>query len=144
MVLAQGLAASWLLWLVQRSVREAPGAALHLLLCAGLAALTAAPWFLASVMPDALTALAPLCLFLLGFGRLSRGEMLAPWLLWRAWRARDMPRAALILVTLMALAGNAFATGALSKPLHRYEARIIWLLPAAVVLALLPAKLRRR
>jgi hypothetical protein len=370
--LAQGLLASWLLWLTQRALREAPGPGAHLLVCGGLAALTSAPWFLATVMPDALTALGPLCLFLLGFGRLSRIEMLAvgflgalaisghmahlppalalvvmtalltrrlapvlrvaappmlallvlasanyaafgrfapsphgaifllarlqddgpalrlmqarcpedpgwrlcgfldrlpmdaedflwgispinseadgslrklgglravpeareivgatiaaypeevvwamlrnalrqltlfrvgdtlvptslfstreviehgfpaaelarfdaglqargllpaaaapflpihlpvvllalllaPWLLWRAARARDVPRAALILFALVAIGGNAAATGALSKPLNRYEARIIWLLPAAVGLALLP--LRRR
>jgi hypothetical protein len=76
-VLAQGLAASWLLWLAQRAVRGGASAAMHLLVCGGLAALTAAPWFLATLMPDALTALAPLALFLLGFGRLSRGEALA-------------------------------------------------------------------
>jgi hypothetical protein len=53
-----------------------------------------------------------------------------------------VPRAALILFALVAIGGNAAATGALSKPLNRYEARIIWLLPAVVGLALLP--LRRR
>ncbi len=373
-VLGQGVFASWLLWLTQRALRDAPTSAAHLLVCAGLAWLTSAPWFLATVMPDALTALAPLCLFLLGFGRLSRAEtwavgllgafaisvhmahvpaaialivltalltrrlapalrvaaplalallvlasanlatfgrfaasphgaifllarlqddgpalrlmqarcpenpgwrlcgfldrlpmdaedflwgispinseadgslrklgglravpeareivsatlaayprevvtamignalrqltlfrvgdtlvstslfstreviepgfpaaelarfdaglqaqgrlpeaaapflwphvpvvlaalLIAPWLLWRAWRARDMPRAALILFALVAIGGNAAATGALSKPLNRYEARIIWLLPAAVGLALLPSALRRR
>lgn len=74
---AQGLLASWLLWLTQRALREAPTAGAHLLVCAGLAALTSAPWFLATLMPDALTALGPLCLFLLGFGRLSRVEALA-------------------------------------------------------------------
>lgn len=372
-VLGQGLLASWLLWLTQRALREGPSASAHLLICGGLAALTSAPWFLATVMPDALTALGPLCLFLLGFGRLSRIEalavgllgafaisghmahlppalalvaltalltrrlvpvlrvaappllallvlatanhaafgrftpsphgaifllarlqddgpvlrlmqarcpeepgwrlcafldrlpmdaedflwgispinseadgslrklgglravpeareivgatlaaypeevasamfrnalrqltlfrvgdtlvptslfstreviehgfpaaelarfdgglqargllpqaaapfllpqlpvvlvalLLAPWLVWRAWRARDLPRGALILFVLVAIGGNAAATGALSKPLNRYEARIIWLLPAAVGLALLPT-LRRR
>ncbi len=76
-MLAQGIAASWLLWLVQRALRgqATPGA--HLLLCAGLAAGTAAPWVLATIMPDALSAQVPLCLFLLGFGRLSRREALA-------------------------------------------------------------------
>ncbi|MEI6159906.1 MAG: hypothetical protein WCP77_08745 [Roseococcus sp.] len=366
-VLAQGLAASWLIWLVQRSLRGAASWALHPALCAGLALLSSAPWFLGTVMPDALTAFAPLCLFLLGFGQLSTREtlavgffgalaisvhlahvpgalalivltalltrrlmpvmrvaaplalallvlasanawafgrfavsphgaifllarlqddgpalrlmrercpenprwrlcgfldrlpldaedflwgispinseadgslrkqgglravpeareivaatlaahrwevaramvlnalrqltlfrvgdtlvptslfstrevleqgfpeaelarfdvglqargllpeaaapflwphlpvvlaalLLAPWLLWQAWRARDLPRAALILFALAAIGGNAVATGALSKPLNRYEARIIWLLPAAVALAAL-------
>ena len=76
-VLGQALAASWLLWLVQYSLRGCATAAAHLLLCGGLALLTAAPWFLALVMPDALSALIPLALWLLAFGRLSRGEVLA-------------------------------------------------------------------
>jgi hypothetical protein len=61
-----------------------------------------------------------------------------PFLLWRARRARDAPRAALLLFAVAAIGCGAFATGALSKPLHRYEARIVWLLPAAAALALLP------
>jgi hypothetical protein len=80
-VLAVGLAASWLLWLAQRGLRGQASAAAHLLLCAALGLLTSAPWFLSSVMPDALTGLAPLALFLLGFGRLSRGEALGVGLL---------------------------------------------------------------
>jgi hypothetical protein len=75
-LLAQGLWASWLLWLAQRALRGAAAAPAHLLLCLALAALTSAPWFLATLMPDALTALVPLGLFLLGFGRLSRIEAL--------------------------------------------------------------------
>jgi hypothetical protein len=75
-MLAQGLWGSWFLWLAQRAVRgeAAPGA--HLLICLALAALTSAPWFLATLMPDALTPLAPLGLFLLGFATLSRREEL--------------------------------------------------------------------
>jgi hypothetical protein len=74
-VAAQTLIASHLVWLTQRMLRqEATSAAAHLLVCAGLAALTSAPWFLATLMPDALTPLAPLCLLLLAFGGLSRGE----------------------------------------------------------------------
>jgi hypothetical protein len=80
-VLAVGIAASWLLWLAQRAVRGAASPAAQLLLCAAVAALTSAPWFLASVMPDALTGLGPLALFLLGFGRLSRPETIAVGLL---------------------------------------------------------------
>jgi hypothetical protein len=78
-VLAQGLALSWLLWLVQRAVRGpreermTPGA--HLLLTAGLAALTAAPWFVALLMPDILAPMLVLALFLLASGMLSRTEM---------------------------------------------------------------------
>jgi hypothetical protein len=73
-MLAQGLAASHLVWLLARSLRDGASPAAHLLVCAGLAALTSAPWFLATLMPDALTGLAPLCLLLLGFGALSRAE----------------------------------------------------------------------
>ncbi|WP_368040627.1 hypothetical protein [Roseicella sp. DB1501] len=51
----------------------------HLLLCAGLAAATAAPWFAAFLMPDWLAPALVLALFLLGFAadRLGRGERLA-------------------------------------------------------------------
>jgi hypothetical protein len=76
-VAAQALVASWLVWLAQRAVRGGATGAAHLLVCAGLGALTSAPWFLATLMPDAFTALAPLCLFLLAFGGLSRAEAIA-------------------------------------------------------------------
>jgi hypothetical protein len=52
------------------------------------------------------------------------------------WRHRLSP---LTLCVLVGLAANAFATGALSKPHHRYQARIVWILPLA---ALLPGGLR--
>jgi hypothetical protein len=71
---AQVLIASHLIWLAQRMARGTPTPLAHLLVCAALAALTAAPWFLSTLMPDAFTALAPLCLLLLGLARLSRGE----------------------------------------------------------------------
>jgi hypothetical protein len=73
-VIAQGLIASHLVWLAQRMLAGAARPGRHLLVCLALAGLTGAPWFLATLMPDALTALAPLCLLLLGFGRLSRAE----------------------------------------------------------------------
>jgi hypothetical protein len=47
---------------------------MHLAVCAALALLTSASWTVATLMPDAFTALAPLCLLLLGIGRLSRVE----------------------------------------------------------------------
>jgi hypothetical protein len=67
---AQGLLLSWLLWRVQGAVLDAAIArpAGHLLLCAGLAALTAAPWFAALLMPDVLAPVLVLAVFLLGFG----------------------------------------------------------------------------
>ena len=73
-VLAQGLIASHLVWLAQRTARGEARPGAHLLTCAVLALLTAAPWTIATLMPDAFTALAPLCLLILGFGALSRLE----------------------------------------------------------------------
>ncbi len=73
-VAAQTLIASHLLWLAQRMAHGEATPGWHLLLCLGLALLTAAPWFLATLMPDGFTTLAPLCLLLLAAGRLSRAE----------------------------------------------------------------------
>lgn len=53
-----------------------------------------------------------------------------------AWR--DPERTGFVLVVLAALLGNAFATGALSAVHDRYQARIVWLLPLAAVLAWSP------
>jgi hypothetical protein len=58
----------------------------------------------------------------------------------RAWRAGDTRALAFAAVVLTALAANAFAAGALSKPHHRYQARIAWLLPIAAVILLLPTR----
>jgi hypothetical protein len=76
-LLAQGLALSWLLWLVQRVLGLATPVQ-HLLLCVGLATLTAAPWFAALLMPDWLAPALVLALFLLGFAGagLARAERL--------------------------------------------------------------------
>jgi hypothetical protein len=54
--------------------------------------------------------------------------------------ARDGDRAALALALCVALGivANAAIAGGLSKPHARYQARIVWLLPAAAVLLLLP------
>lgn len=60
---------------------------------------------------------------------------------WRAARSGDRLRLGLVLAALVGLGANALVTGALSKPHHRYEARIIWLLPFAAVLALPPRRL---
>jgi len=59
------------------------------------------------------------------------------------WRARldaDARRATFALAGLVALVADACATGALSKPRHRYQARIAWLAPVAAALLLLPAR----
>ncbi|MBR0654277.1 hypothetical protein GXW79_04195 [Roseomonas arctica] len=74
---AQALMVSHLLWLVLRVVRGVAGPAWHLALCAGVAALTTAPFTIALLMPDVFAPVVVLATFLLGFGapRLSRGEM---------------------------------------------------------------------
>jgi len=59
---------------------------------------------------------------------------------WRAHKAGDMPRLAFVLCVLVGLSANAVATGALSMPHHRYQARIIWLLPLAALLCRLPPR----
>ncbi len=76
--LAQGLLLSWLLQRVQRGFLGEAGAGRHLLLCAGLAAGTAAPWFTALLLPDVLAPALVLSIALLGFAgeRLSVAERL--------------------------------------------------------------------
>jgi len=59
---------------------------------------------------------------------------------WRAHKAGDSPRLAFVLCVLVGITGNALATGALSMPHHRYQARIIWLLPLAAVLCWRPPR----
>jgi hypothetical protein len=75
-VIAQGLLVSHLLWLLQKGTIGAV-AWRHVLLCAVLAAGTAAPWFTALLMPDIFAPITVLSLFLVGFatpGALSRTE----------------------------------------------------------------------
>jgi hypothetical protein len=56
------------------------------------------------------------------------------------WRRRAEARILAFLVfVLVGCAANAAATGGLSKPHHRYQARIAWLIPFAAMVALLPA-----
>jgi hypothetical protein len=59
---------------------------------------------------------------------------------WRAARGGDRVRLGLVLGALVGISANALVTGALSKPHHRYEARIIWLLPLAAFLTLPPRR----
>ncbi|NKC30007.1 hypothetical protein [Falsiroseomonas selenitidurans] len=55
------------------------------------------------------------------------------------WRALgDRRRIGLVVGVLVGVAANALATGGLSKPHLRYEARILWLMPVVAGLALLP------
>jgi hypothetical protein len=58
----------------------------------------------------------------------------------RAARADDRRRLGLVVGVLVAISANAFATGALSKPHLRYEARILWLMPVIGALALAPRR----
>ena len=58
--------------------------------------------------------------------------------LWLAWWRGDRVRFGIVAGILVALAANAVATGALSAPVDRYQARIVWLLPLAAMLGLLP------
>ncbi len=50
------------------------------------------------------------------------------------------PAGGLAVMVLVGLLANAFATGALAKPHDRYQARIIWLVVAAPLLAALPGR----
>jgi hypothetical protein len=55
------------------------------------------------------------------------------------WRLRgDARRIGLVVGVLVGVSANALATGGLSKPHLRYEARILWLMPVIAGLALLP------
>ncbi|MBX9595266.1 MAG: hypothetical protein K2X46_12930, partial [Roseomonas sp.] len=69
------------------------------------------------------------------------GAVLALLAWWRAARAGEVRRLGLVLGVLVGVSANAFATGALSKPHLRYEARILWLMPVIAGLALLPRRL---
>ncbi|GGJ32283.1 hypothetical protein [Neoroseomonas lacus] len=77
---AQVVILSHLLWLTQRGVRGKASAVGHGLLCAGVAGLTAAPWFAVTLMPDIFAAIGPLCLLLLGFARERLAAAEAVWL----------------------------------------------------------------
>jgi hypothetical protein len=57
---------------------------------------------------------------------------------WRAARSRDARRLGLVVGVLVGVTANAWATGGLSKPHLRYEARILWLMPVVAALALAP------
>lgn len=57
-------------------------------------------------------------------------------LLLALWLGRRREVGTLLACVLVGLLANAAATGALSKPHHRYQARIIWLLPLVAGLAL--------
>jgi hypothetical protein len=59
-------------------------------------------------------------------------------LAWALRRPGSRMRRGFALLLLAGVLGNAAATGALSKPHHRYQARVAWLLPFGAALLLLP------
>ncbi len=61
-------------------------------------------------------------------------EVLVLPLLWLAWRRRDAIGFGLQLTLALALLGNAFICGALSNPNDRYQARVVWVAVAALVI----------
>ncbi len=75
---AQGILVSYALWLTQ-SVLALPRPIRHLMLCALLAVATTASWVTATIMPDLLTPIAVLMLFVLGESglRLARVQLAA-------------------------------------------------------------------
>ena len=60
----------------------------------------------------------------------------------RAVRSADRVALALVLCVGVGVVANAAIAGGLSKPHPRYQARIVWLLPAAAALLLLPPRPR--
>ena len=56
-----------------------------------------------------------------------------------AARRRDRAWVGFAALVVTALVANAFVTGALSGPYHRYQSRVIWLVPLSAVLGLLAA-----
>ncbi len=128
---AQGLLLSWLLWLTQRVVLGEARAGRHLVLCLGLAGLTAAPWFAALLMPDVLAPALVLAVFLLGFGgtALGRAERLGLVLLGgfaAAAHLAHLPLAAAMALLVLALR-------------RRWRPALLGLLPLALALPLLVA-----
>jgi hypothetical protein len=105
-LLPQGLILSHLLWLTQRVTLGSVGPLRHLLLVIGLAALTSAQWFAATLMPDVLTPVVVLSLYLLGcIGEARLGRLEAAWLTFLAAFAiaahlSHLPTALALLVVL--------------------------------------------
>ena len=75
-VAAQGVLASYVLWLTQSNFSP-PAILRHGVLCLLLAAGAAAPWVTATLMPDLFTPLTVLTLFILGYARLRRPHLVA-------------------------------------------------------------------
>jgi len=82
------------------------------------------------VLADRLMPLAPLHAAVLALA--AAGAVVAA--IRAAWRG-DVRAVALVLCVVGGALANAFVSGALSKPHHRYQARIAWLIPVAAVIA---------
>ena len=85
-------------------------------------------WFdasrqLAGTLPAVAAPLVPLHLALLAVGAAGTFAALA-----MGWRRRDPVLTGFAVMVLVGVIANAAATGALSGPHHRYQARIAWLL----------------
>ena len=125
---AQGLILSHLLWLTAKALGQARAGG-HLLLCAVLAAGSAAPWFVSLLMPDIFAPVTVLCLFLLGFGvRLSTRE--------RAWVGVLATAAIAFHLTHLIIAAACIAAGLLLRPGRRTLRMALPLLAALAVLVL--------
>jgi hypothetical protein len=90
----------------------------------------------ARTLPELVAPLAPLHAALLAGGLVAALAAAV-----RALRGGQARALALVLCVLGGAAANAFATGGLSKPHHRYQARIAWLIPVVAVITILPAPL---
>lgn len=83
-VFFQGMAASWLIHRTIGTLFPAVRKAWrpHLIVLSLLLAISSLPWYASQIMPDALSGLLGLCVFLLVFGRgIAIGEMLLLWLM---------------------------------------------------------------
>ncbi|WP_235924572.1 hypothetical protein [Roseomonas harenae] len=119
-VVAQGVMLSHLLWLMLRAFGGAASAGRHLLLCGVVAVLTAAPFSVALVMPDALTPAVVLCALLLAFGRASLSRREVAWLcvlgaVGAAAHLSHLPMLGALMV--VALLGGWRAAGRVAVPL---------------------------
>ena len=94
---------------------------LRLYFAAGEAGRFAAGRQAQGLMTGAADLFRPLHLLLLAAGGLGCAALILRW-------RREPVLARFALVVLVALVANAFATGALSKPHDRYQARVAWLL----------------
>ena len=103
---AQAILLSAMIWLA-RAVISPPSAARHVVVCAALAALTAAPWFASLLMPDIFAVIVVLGTFILAFGdrlgRLSRGAVYAVTALAIGVHLTHLLIAAAVIVVIAAL-----------------------------------------